>query len=139
MARRSSSKKSPEPVSADDVTAYLGSLSPASRRTVGRLRSLIRTAAPKAVEARSYGILGYKVDGRAFIYCAGWVEHVGLYPVTAAMRREHAEAIEPFQASKGTLRFPLDRPLPVVLIRRLLKTRLGEMRDGGASRARKTR
>ena len=138
MTRRSASSRSAERASPDTVAAYLASLAPPARRAVTRLRALIRRAAPNAVEARSYGILGYKVEGRPFVYCAGWAEHVSLYPVTPAMRRDHAEALRPFQASKGTLRFPLDRPLPVMLITRLLKTRRTEMRGAAAARARKT-
>src|ERR1044071_3576071 len=115
-------KPSPEP-----IRAYLDTLSPDARRAVARLRTLIRATAPKAVESRSYGILGYKIDRRPFVYCGGFTQHVALYPVTPAMRRDHADAIAPFQVSKGTLRFPLDRPLPVALIKRLLKTRVAEM------------
>jgi uncharacterized protein YdhG (YjbR/CyaY superfamily) len=71
-----------------------------------------------------------KLGGRPFVYCGGFKQHVSLYPVTAAMRRDHAGAIAPFQASKGTLKFPLDTPLPVALITRLLKTRLKELQAG---------
>ena len=113
---------------AGDARAYLATLPPEARTAVGRLRALIRAAAPTAVERRSYGILGYKVAGRAFVYCGGFKQHVSLYPVTPAMRREHAVAIAPFQVSKGTLRFPLEKPLPVALIKRLLKTRFQEMK-----------
>ena len=109
------------------VRAYVDALPPEARAAVARLRALIRAAAPKAVESRSYGILGYKVDGRPFVYCGGFQKHAAMYPVTPAMRRDHGDAIAPFQASKGTLRFPLERPLPVALINRLLKTRLKEM------------
>jgi len=112
----------------DVARAYLATLPSDARAAVGRLRALIRAAAPTAVESRSYGILGYKVGGRAFLYCGGFKQHVALYPVTAAMRREHADAIAPFQVSKGTLRFPLEKPLPVALIKRLLKTRFQEMK-----------
>ena len=112
----------------DVARAYLATLPSDARAAVGRLRALIRAAAPTAVESRSYGILGYKVGGRAFLYCGGFKQHVALYPVTAAMRREHADAIAPFHVSKGTLRFPLEKPLPVALIKRLLKTRFQEMK-----------
>ena len=111
------------------ISEYLASLSPESRRALGRVRALIRATAPTAVESRSYGIIGYQVHGRPFISCGGFTQHVAIYPVTAAMRRDHADAIAPFQASKGTLKFPLDAPIPVTLIRRLLKTRLAEMRE----------
>ena len=116
--------KTPAP---DTVAAYLAAMPPDARRATGRLRALIRAAAPKAVESRAYGIIGYKIDGRPFVYCGGFRQHVAMYPVTPAMRREHAEALAPFQASKGTLRFPLGQPLPVALIKRLLKTRVREM------------
>ena len=117
-----------KPAAAASVPAYLAGMPPDTRRAVGRLRALVRAAAPTAVESRSYGILGYKIDGRPFVYCGGFKTHAAMYPVTAAMRRDHGDAIVPFQASKGTLRFALDQRLPVALIKRLLKTRLAEMR-----------
>ena len=110
------------------VRAYVAAMPPDARAAIERLRALIRAAAPALVESRSYGIIGYKLEGRVFIYCGGFARHVALYPITAAMRRDHGDAIAPFAASKGTLKFPLDRPLPVPLIKRLLKTRLAEMR-----------
>ena len=121
----------------DSIKAYLDAMPPDARRATGQLRALIRAAAPKAVESRSYGILGYKVGGRAFVYCGGFKEHVAMYPVTAAMRRDHGDAIAPFQASKGTLKFPLDQRLPVALIKRLLKTRLAEMQAAAKPAARR--
>jgi uncharacterized protein YdhG (YjbR/CyaY superfamily) len=110
------------------VRAYVAAMPPGTQAAVERLRALILAAAPALLESRSYGIIGYKLDGRPFIYCGGFARHVALYPVTAAMRRDHADAIAPFVASTGTLKFPLDQPLPVALIKRLLKTRVGEMR-----------
>lgn len=119
----------PKTAAARSVSDYVAAMPPEVRAPVERLRALIEAAAPDAVESRSYGIIGYKVDGRAFVYCGGFTSHVAMYPVTAAMRREHAEAIAPYQASKGTLKFPLDTRLPAALIKRLLKTRLAEMRS----------
>jgi uncharacterized protein YdhG (YjbR/CyaY superfamily) len=121
------------------VRDYLAAMPVETRRAVARLRALIRAAAPKAVESRSYGILGYKIDGRPFVYCGGFTHHVSLYPVTAAMRRHHAEDIAPFQASKGTLKFPLEQRLPVALIARLLKTRMTEMQAASVSSKRSRR
>src|SRR5262245_18999252 len=112
----------PKVPAGDSISAYLAAMPPGARRATGQLRTLIRTAAPEAVESRSYGIIGYKIGGRAFVYCGGFKEHVALYPITAAMRRDHGDAIAPFQASKGTLKFPLDQRLPAALITRLLKT-----------------
>jgi uncharacterized protein YdhG (YjbR/CyaY superfamily) len=119
------------------VRAYVAAMPPDARAAVERLRALIRAVAPKLVESRSYGIIGYKLDGRAFVYCGGFARHVALYPITAAMRHDHGDAIAPFAASKGTLKFPLDRPLPVTLIKRLLETRLREMRAAAKPTARR--
>jgi uncharacterized protein YdhG (YjbR/CyaY superfamily) len=130
MAPRSASSRSRKPAPSGDVATYLALVPRAARPALTQLRSLIRAAAPDVVEARSYGILGYKRGGKAFVYCAGWNEHVSLYPVTAAMKREHGDELAPFQASKGTLKFPIGRRLPVGLIRRLLKTRVAEMGAG---------
>jgi len=111
------------------VGAYLAIVPRQARPALERLRALIRAAAPAAAESRSYGILGYKIDRKVFVYCAAWAEHLSLYPVTPAMKRAHAADVSRFQTSKGTLRFPLDQPLPVAAIRRLLRARLAEMRD----------
>ena len=119
-------RKATAAAAADGARAYLATLAPDVRKAVGQLRTLIRAAAPKAVESRSYGILGYKIEGRAFVYCGGFKRHVALYPVTPAMRREHAGAIAPFQVSKGTLRFPLDAPIPTALVTKLAKVRIQE-------------
>ena len=121
----------------DSVSAYLAAMPPDARRATGQLRALIRAVAPEAVESRSYGIIGYKIGGRPFVYCGGFTQHVAMYPVTAAMRRDHGGAIAPFQVSKGTLKFPLDQRLPVALIKRLLKTRVAEMRAAAKPAARR--
>ena len=113
-----------------DVRDYLETVVPREARgAVTRLRALIRAAAPNAVESRSYGIIGYKIDGRPFVYCGGFKQHVALYPVTPAMRRDHADAIAPFQASKGTLKFPLKQPIPYALITKIVKQHLKRLAE----------
>ena len=126
---RSSSKKDKSPQS--EVAAYIGSLSADSRREIKKLRAAIRAAAPGAVQGRSYGIVAFKLDGRVVVYFAGWKEHTSLYPLTAAMRRAHAAELKGYTTSKGTVRFPLDEPLPTAFVKRLVKTRLAEMRAKG--------
>ena len=120
------------------VRDYVAAMPPDVRARVERLRALVKAVAPAAIEHRSYGIIGYKVDGRPYLYCGGFRSHVAMYPITAAMRRDHAQTIAPYQASKGTLKFPLDERLPVALITRLLKTRLAEMRPPRTAAGRRT-
>jgi uncharacterized protein YdhG (YjbR/CyaY superfamily) len=101
----------------ETVEAYLGSFPDEVRPVLEQVRTAIRAAVPGAQETISYDIPTFKLDGRAVVYFAGWKHHVSVYPIPRA-----DEALErdlaPFRAAKGTLKFPLDRPIPYELIGR---------------------
>ena len=126
MKATSSSRKKAGP--GDEVRAYLASLSPAARREVQKIRAAIRALAPGAVESPAYGILGYKLEGRPLVYCAGFKEHTSLYPITPAVRKACGEDVGGYAASKGTIRFPLGEPIPLALIRKVIRVRVAEER-----------
>lgn len=107
---------------------YFAKLAPKTRRELRALRTIIREAAPGAEEHFSYGIPGFRLDGKTLVWYAGWKEHTSLYPITAALRKTNAKALDRYAQSKGTVRFPLDEPLPVTLVRRLVKGRVTEVR-----------
>ncbi len=113
---------------AAQMRRYFASLPPDSRRHVKKLREIIRGVAPGAVPVMSYGIPAYKLDGRMLIYYAGWREHVSVYPMTDRIRRANAGALKGYTTSKGTVQFPLGRPLPVRLVQLLVKARVAEVR-----------
>jgi len=123
---------------AQDVRDYLASLPAPVRRRVRELRGIILSAAPDAEETISYRIPAFKHGGRILVYCAGWKEHTSLYPLTAGMKQACAADLARFDTSKGTIRFPSERPLPVAVIKRLVKARLREL-GGPTKRARTTR
>ena len=110
------------------VREYLAALPPASRRRMKEMRAIIKSIAPAAVETFSYRIPGFRLDGKVFVYYAAFREHTSLYPMGDRIRRAHAASLKGYKTSKGTIQFPLDQPLPVGLVKRLIKARVAEVR-----------
>ena len=107
---------------------YFASLPPAVRTRMKTIRDMVRTIAPDAVEVFSYGIPGFKLKGKPLVWYAAFKNHTSLYPMTASIRKAHAVALKNYKMSTGTVQFPLDEPLPTTLIKRLVKSRLAELR-----------
>lgn len=102
----------------ETIDEYLATLRPAVRTPLQRVRRTIAKALPGAVEAISYQIPTFKLDGRNVMHFAGWKAHISVYPVPPTDAALEA-AIAPYLASKGTLKFPLDQPIPFELISRV--------------------
>jgi len=120
-----SSKQKPDSAAAQ-VRRYLSSQPAKHRAALRTVRAVIRATAPKAVEHFSYGIPGFRLDGRPLVWYAAFKQHISLYPVTAPIRRTLADDIEGYETSTGTLRLPLDEPMPVSLIKKIVRARARE-------------
>jgi len=108
-----------------NIEAYIAGFPPETQLFLQQIRSTIRKAAPKAEETISYAIPCFNLNRRYLIYFAGYRKHVSIYPVPrgdAALR----QAMAPYQASKGTLQFPLDRKLPLTLITKVVRQHVKE-------------
>jgi uncharacterized protein YdhG (YjbR/CyaY superfamily) len=90
-----------------------------------QVRTTIKAAAPKAGEKISYGIPTFTLNGKYLIYFAGWKQHISIYPIPTgndAFQRE----ITPYISGKGTLKFPIDKPIPLKLITKIVKLKVAE-------------
>ena len=89
-----------------------------------KIRMTIRKAAPKAEEKISYQIPSFALNG-ALVYFAAFKKHISFFPTSSGIR-EFEQELSIYKGAKGTVRFPLDKPIPLGLISRIVKFRLKE-------------
>jgi uncharacterized protein YdhG (YjbR/CyaY superfamily) len=110
----------PAKTSAKTIDAYISGFPKDVQVKLQALRETIAKAAPDATEAISYQIPTFKLDGKYLIYFAGWNAHIAVYPIPAG-DADFQREIEPYRAAKGSLHFPLDKPIPRALVRKAVK------------------
>ncbi|MBS1604478.1 MAG: DUF1801 domain-containing protein [Bacteroidetes bacterium] len=121
------------PAKFQSVDQYISTFPPATRKALKDIRSAIKKAAPGAEEAISYNIPAFKLDGM-LVWYAGYKEHIGLYPRPNVIQLFKKE-LTGYKLSKGTIQFPLDQPLPIDLITRIVKYRIAENQAAAATRS----
>jgi uncharacterized protein YdhG (YjbR/CyaY superfamily) len=113
---------------AAQTRAYIAAKPLEARRRLRAIRAAIKAAAPKAVDHFSYGIPGFRLDDQSLAWYASWKTHVSMYPLTPGTRRGNEAAIARYETGKGTLQFPMNSPLPIGLIKKLIRARAAEIR-----------
>ena len=117
------------------IDEYISLFSPDVAKILERVRSTIRKAAPNAVEKISYQLPTFYLNGN-LVHFGGFNNHIGFYPTSSGVARFAAE-LGSYKTSRGTVQFPLDRPLPYSLIARIVRFRVKENHD--RSRAKLTK
>ncbi|MFL5242019.1 MAG: iron chaperone [Gemmataceae bacterium] len=112
-----------KPKTIDD---YLVPLSADKRAALEKLRKAIQAAAPKAQECISYGLAAFRLDGKPLVAFGATASHCAFYPMSSLTVEAHKDELKSYDTSKGTIRFPADWPLPVALIKKLVKARIAE-------------
>ena len=123
VARTATKKAAPK-----TVAGYIAAAPKEQRPALEKLRKTIKAAAPKATEAISYGIVGFKQGRKNVVYFGSWKEHIALYGAGGSVIDAHAVELRPYVQSKGTIQFPADRPIPYALVTRIVKARVTELK-----------
>lgn len=123
------------------IDEYLAGVTAEQRAALQKLRKMIQAAAPKAEECISYGLAAFRLDGRPLVAFGAAAKHCAFFPMSGQTVADHADDLERYDTSKGTIRFPADKPLPAALVCKLVKARIAEnaKRRGGADARQKTR
>jgi uncharacterized protein YdhG (YjbR/CyaY superfamily) len=111
------------------IDEYIGTFPKEVQIRLEKMRQTIRKAAPQAVEAISYQMPTFKLNGTNLVHFAGYQHHIGFYPVpsgVAAFKKE----LSPYVQGKGSVQFPLDRPLPYELVKKIAAFRVKEVNSG---------
>jgi uncharacterized protein YdhG (YjbR/CyaY superfamily) len=107
------------------IDDYIAGFPPETRAVLNQIRAIIREAAPTATEGISYAMPTFDLNGHHLVHFAGFAKHVGFYPVPSGIEA-FKEEFKPYKTGKGSVQFPLDRPLPTDLIRRIVEYRVAE-------------
>ena len=105
------------------VDAYIAAQPEGVRPKLEQVRAAIRAAVPEALEVIGYRMPGYKLHGKPMLYFAGFKEHYSLFAASGSFFATLEDELKGYELRKGTIHFPLDKPVPVKLISRLAKLR----------------
>jgi len=113
-------------VTSVDVDAFLAALPSETSTALENLRRAIRAAAPDAEESINYGVPAFKYRGRPLVSFGAAKGHCSFYVQSPAVMDAHGDELAFYDTSKGTVRFPPDKPLPDALVAKLVRARLAE-------------
>ena len=108
------------------IDEYLAFASDDQRAALEKLRKTIQAAAPQAEEFISYGLAAFRLNGRPLVAFGATASHCAFYPMSSSTVAAHKDELKDYDTSKGTIRFPADKPLPAALVRKLVKARIAE-------------
>jgi uncharacterized protein YdhG (YjbR/CyaY superfamily) len=114
----------PKPAQPTTVDAYIAGYPQDIQTILKKVRTTVKKVAPKAGEAIKYGMPTYTQDGNVLSFGA-YKTHIGMYPIPAGDDKFQKD-IAPYKSSKSTLKFPLDEPMPLALITKVVKFRVKE-------------
>jgi uncharacterized protein YdhG (YjbR/CyaY superfamily) len=111
-----------------DIDEYIDQFPEDVQKVLQKIRALINEVVPNAEEKISYQIPTFTLNGSYLIYFAGFKNHVSVYPAPRGTEQFKKE-LAAYEGGKGTVRFPLDQPIPYGLIKRIVKFKVKENKE----------
>lgn len=115
----------------NEVDAYLAECPEPQRSTLQALRTSIKKLLPNAEETIYYGVPAYKVEGKGVAGFASFKKHCSYFPMSGSVFSQLENELAAFVTTKGALHFPIDKPLSLTLVNKLITTRLAEIPSKG--------
>ena len=106
-----------------NINEYINAFEADTRKHLEQIEKAIKEAAPGAEESISYGMPAYKLNGKPLVYFAAFKTHIGFY-ATPQGHTEFAEELSKYKQGKGSVQFPIDKPMPLSLISKIVKFRV---------------
>jgi uncharacterized protein YdhG (YjbR/CyaY superfamily) len=107
-----------------NIDEYIAAFEPGTQKLLNQLRATIQKAAPQAAEAISYQMPAFRLNGN-LVHFAAYKNHIGFYPAPSGIE-SFKKQLSPYPSSKGAVKFPLDQPLPLSLIEKIVRFRVKE-------------
>ncbi len=114
------------------IDEYLAALDEPKRKTLEALRQTIHGIIPRAEECISYGMPAFRLEGKVIAGFAAFKNHLAYLPHSGSVLGELSDDLAGYESTAGSLHFPIDKPLPRSLVKKLIATRLEEVRKKGA-------
>ena len=108
------------------IDEYLAGVGANQRAALEKLRKTVRSVVPKAEECISYGLAAFRLNGRPLVAFGASANHCAFYLMSGTTVEAHQDELKDYETSKGTIRFPAEKPLPAGLVRKLVKARIVE-------------
>jgi uncharacterized protein YdhG (YjbR/CyaY superfamily) len=109
----------------NEIDLYISNFPADVQEILIQIRSVIKKAAPEALESFSYGMPAYKTKGKPLVYFAGYKNHIGFY-ATPSGHEQFSSELSHYKQGKGSVQFPLNQPIPFDLIRRMVEFKVKE-------------
>ena len=108
-----------------NIDEYCNGFPKETQQLLAQLRTTIRKCAPGAIEIISYGMPAFKLNNKPLVYFAAYKNHIGFYPGASPVIVFKNE-LKVYKTSKGAIQFPLDKPLPLALVKKIVKYKVSE-------------